>query len=55
MLEVWKVMGNSCSGKDADITFYGQSTNVLKVEGKKDAYIAMLPIKFNGDSINIAW
>lgn len=71
MLGAWKVMGNPCSGKDADITFYGQSTNVLKVEGKKDAYIAMfdkwnktdlinsryiwLPIKFKSDSIDIAW
>lgn len=71
MLGEWKVMGNPCSGKDADITFYGQSTNVVKVEGKKDAYIAMfdkwnktdlidsryiwLPITFNGDSIDIAW
>jgi hypothetical protein len=71
MLGEWTVMGNPCSGKDADITFYGQSTHVLKVEGKKDAYIAMfdkwnktdlinsryiwLPIKFNGDSIDIAW
>lgn len=71
MLGEWKVMGNPCSGKYADITFYGQSTHVVKVEGKEDAYIAMfdkwnktdlidsryiwLPIKFNGDSIEIAW
>ena len=71
MLGEWKVMGNPCSGKDADITFYGQSTHVLKIEGKADAYMAMfdkwnktdlinsryiwLPIKFNGDSIDIAW
>lgn len=67
----WTVMGNPCSGKDADITFYGQSTHVLKVEGKEDAYIAMfdrwnktdlinsryiwLPLKFSSDSIDIAW
>lgn len=67
----WKVMGDPCSGKDANITFYGQSTNVLKVAGKEDTYIAMfdkwnktdlidsryiwLPITFNGDSIDIAW
>jgi len=71
MLGEWMVMGNPCSGKDADMTFYGQSTNAVKVEGKKDAYIAMfdkwnktdlidsryiwLPIKFDGDSIDIAW
>ena len=71
MMGSWAVMGNPCSGKDADITFYGQSTHVLKVEGKEDAYIAMfdkwnktdlinsryiwLPLKFSGDSIDIAW
>lgn len=71
MLGEWTVMGNPCSGKDADITFYGQSTHVIKVEGKNDAYIAMfdqwnktdlinsryiwLPITFSGDSIDIAW
>lgn len=36
----WKVMGNPCVGKDADKTYYGQSTAVIKVEGK-DEYIAM--------------
>lgn len=67
----WKVMGNPCSGENANITFYGQSTYVLPIEGKRDAYIAMfdkwnkkdlinsryiwLPIKFDGDSIDIAW
>lgn len=71
MMGEWKVMGNPCSGKDADITFYGQSTHVLPVAGKKDAYIAMfdkwnkldlinsryiwLPVTFNGDSIDIKW
>lgn len=70
MLGEWTVMGNPCSGLDADITFYGQSTNVLKIAGQ-DAYIAMfdkwnktdlidsryiwLPIEFKGDSIDIAW
>ena len=37
----WKVIGNPCTGKDADKTFYGQSTYVQPVIGKKDAYIAM--------------
>lgn len=72
MLGEWTVVdGNPCSGKDADITFYGQSTNVVKIEGKKDAYVAMfdkwnktdlinsryiwLPITFTGDSIDISW
>lgn len=67
MMGEWTVIGNPCSGKDADITFYGQSTHVLPVEGKKDAYIAMfdqwnktdlinsryiwLPITFKGNNI----
>lgn len=41
MLGEWTVMGDPCSGKDAEITFYGQNTHIIKVEGKKDAYIAM--------------
>lgn len=67
----WTVLGNPCSGEDAEKTFYGQSTFVLPVAGKKDEYIAMfdkwnktnlikstyiwLPVTFNGDSIDIAW
>ena len=37
----WTVIGNPCTGKDSDKTFYGQSTYVQPVIGKKDAYIAM--------------
>ncbi len=71
MLGEWTVMGNPCSGKDANITFYGQSTHVLPVAGKENAYIAMfdkwnktdlinstyiwLPMVFEGDSVDIAW
>ncbi|HEY4785205.1 MAG TPA: glycoside hydrolase family 43 protein, partial [Bacteroidales bacterium] len=71
MLGEWKVIGNPCSGKDANITFYGQSTYVLPISDKKDTYIAMfdkwnkkdlinsryiwLPVIFKGDSIDIAW
>jgi hypothetical protein len=71
MLGSWKVIGNPCSGKDADKTFYAQSTYVLKVQGKKDLYITMfdrwnktnlidsryiwLPIKFMDDQIDIPW
>lgn len=36
----WKVLGNPCTGVDADKTFYGQSTCVIPVQGKKNAYIA---------------
>ncbi len=37
----WTVVGNPCTGPDADKTFYGQSTYVQKIEGMADAYIAM--------------
>lgn len=36
----WTVLGNPCTGPDADKTFYGQSTYVVPVAGKKDAFIA---------------
>lgn len=63
-------MGNPCRGKDADKTFYAQSTFVLPVAGT-DSYIMMfdrwnkrnlidsryvwLPIKFCGDTMVIPW
>ena len=37
----WTVIGDPCTGKDADKTFYGQSTYVQPVHGKKDLYVAM--------------
>ncbi|MFT3740729.1 MAG: glycoside hydrolase family 43 protein [Breznakibacter sp.] len=71
MFGEWTVKGNPCSGKDAAITFYGQSTHVVKAEGRNDVYIAMfdkwnktdlvnsryiwLPVTFKEDSIDIAW
>lgn len=67
----WKVIGNPCTGPDADKTFYAQSTYVFPVAGKKDAYIAMfdrwnkkdlpdsryvwLPIEFKDGQITIPW
>ncbi len=67
----WRTIGNPCTGKDADKTFYGQSTYVQKIMGKKDAYIAMfdkwnktdlenskyiwLPISFENGNITIPW
>ena len=36
----WTVLGNPCTGPDAEKTFYGQSTYVIPVQGKKNAYIA---------------
>ncbi len=35
----WKQFGNPCTGKDANITYTSQSTYVIKVPGKKDAFI----------------
>lgn len=40
----WIQLPNPCIGPDADITYGGQSTYILKVEGKKDAYIFMADI-----------
>ena len=67
----WKVIGNPCTGPDADKTFYAQSTYVFPVAGKKDAYIAMfdrwnkkdlpnslyvwLPIEIKDGKISIPW
>lgn len=67
----WKYMGNPCKGDGANITYGGQSTYVLPVQGKKDAFIFVadkwnpgnaidgryfwLPIQFNKDDISIEW
>lgn len=67
----WTVIGNPCTGKDADKTFYAQSTYVQPVYGKKDCYVAMfdrwnktdlensryvwLPITFEDGKISIPW
>ncbi len=61
----WKELGNPCIGADSALTFHSQSTYILPVEGKKDAFIFMadrwnpknaidgryvwLPIQFEGD------
>lgn len=37
----WKVIGDPCTGTDADKTFYAQSTYVQQVHGKGNAYIAL--------------
>jgi len=71
MLGEWTTLGNPCTGKDADSTFYAQITFVVPVAGKNDAYIAMfdrwnktnlidsrylwLPVEFDGDRIRIEW
>ncbi len=37
----WTELGNPCVGNEADVTFHSQSTYVLPVYGKKDAFIFM--------------
>ncbi len=37
----WKYIDNPCVGEDKDLTFHSQSTYILPVEGKKDAFIFM--------------
>ncbi|RYY28607.1 MAG: beta-glucanase [Sphingobacteriaceae bacterium] len=67
----WTYHGNPCVGEGAQITFGGQSTHVLPVAGKKDAFIFIadkwepknaidgrylwLPVTFKGDDIEIKW
>lgn len=67
----WTVIGDPCTGKDADKTFYAQSTYVQPVYGKKNLYVAMfdrwnktdlensryvwLPMSFENGRITIPW
>jgi len=67
----WKNLGDPMRGPNSELTFGGQSTSVLPVEGKKDAFIFMadkwnpkdlkdsryiwLPIVFKDNSISIDW
>ncbi len=67
----WEELGSPCRGENAELTFKGQSTYVLKVQGKKDAYIFMadrwtpknaidgrylwLPIRFENEKPVIGW
>lgn len=67
----WTLAGNPCTGPDAAITFQAQSTFVLPVAGKEDAYIALfdrwnkkdlrdsryvwLPLRFVNDQAEIGW
>lgn len=40
----WEILGNPCQGEGAEITFSAQSTFVLPVNGKADAFIFMADI-----------
>ena len=37
----WTLHPNPCIGNDADLTFHSQSTYILPIEGKKNAFIFM--------------
>ncbi|QGY43696.1 family 43 glycosylhydrolase [Maribellus comscasis] len=37
----WEYVENPCIGEDKDLTFHSQSTFILPVQGKKDAFIFM--------------
>lgn len=67
----WKNLGNPCRGDLKDVTFGGQSTYVLPVKGKNDAFIFMadvwnmkdladsryiwLPVVIENETITIPW
>jgi hypothetical protein len=77
VLGPWRELGNPCVGVNAQAgmgpekTFGGQSTCVLKVEGIRDAYIAMfdvwrpenaidgrylwLPVRFTAEGFEVPW
>lgn len=67
----WESLGNPCVGNEAKLTFHSQSTFILPVQGKKDAFIYLgdrwtpknpidgryiwLPIQFENDKPVIRW
>ena len=67
----WKELGNPCRGENAQLTFGAQSTYVLRVEGRPDAFIFIadrwrpknaidgryvwLPIEVTGETFTITW
>ncbi|GAB2768021.1 glycoside hydrolase family 43 protein [Rhabdobacter roseus] len=67
----WELLGDPMKGPQANITFDGQSTYILPVQGKKDAYIFMadrwnpkdlkdsrylwLPIQFKDNQPVVEW
>lgn len=67
----YKELGNPMSGPHAGITFYGQPTYILPVQGKKDAFIYIgdkwnpknlkdsryqwLPVQFKEGNLKIEW
>ena len=71
ILGPWTYEGNPCIGEGAKLTFGGQSTFILPVNGKQNAYIFIadkwepkdaidgryiwLPVTFKGGQLQIAW
>lgn len=67
----WTVLGNPCTGPDADKTYYGQSTYVIPINPEKGLFIACfdrwnktdlqdsryiwLPLVFDGDKPQVFW
>jgi lysophospholipase L1-like esterase len=67
----WTAQGNPLVGPDAEWTYFGQSTFVLPVQGKKDAFVLMLdrwkstnlrdsrylwlPVRFEGTKMVVEW
>jgi lysophospholipase L1-like esterase len=67
----WTVQGDPLSGPDAEWTYFGQSTFVLPVAGKRDAFVLMLdrwkstnlrdsrylwlPVRFDGARMRVEW
>ncbi len=67
----WTELGNPCTGIDSMTTFHSQSTFILPVQGKKDAFIFMadrwtpenpidgkyiwLPLRFSNDRMVLEW
>ncbi len=67
----WTVQGNPLTGPDAEWTYFAQSTYVLPVAGKRDAFILMLdrwkstnlrdsrylwlPVRFEGARMSAEW
>jgi glycosyl hydrolase family 43 len=48
----WTELGNPCVGDGSDLTFGGQSTYILPVAGKDDAFIAMFDLWRPKDAID---
>ncbi|MDF1512992.1 MAG: glycoside hydrolase family 43 protein [Anaerolineae bacterium] len=48
----WTELGNPCVGDNSELTFGGQSTYILPVEGQADAYIAMFDLWRPGNAID---